>query len=133
MIRYSIHTYIFSTTARKLLVSSLYQSESVGMVRHKNFPPASQVHFISYMINSEYILSVRRKVIDGSFTHVMLDINIYNKITIPAWFIPRNFSTRNRNRIERGMDDSSYRLIFYLDKKDEIFHYIAQKRILKLV
>jgi hypothetical protein len=39
------------------------------------------------MINSEYILSVRRKVIDGSFTHVMLDINIYNKITIPAWFI----------------------------------------------
>jgi hypothetical protein len=105
----------------------------MGMVRHKNFPPASKVHFISYMINSEYILSVRRKVIDGSFTHVMLDINIYNKITIPAWFIPRNFSTRNRNRIERGMDDSSYRLIFYLDKKDEIYHYIAQKRILKLV
>jgi hypothetical protein len=30
------------------------------------------------------------------------------------------------------MDDSSYRLIFYLDKKDEIYHYIS-KSILKLV
>jgi hypothetical protein len=33
------------------------------------------------------------------------------------------------------MDDSSYLLICYLDKKDEIYHYrhIAQKSILKLV
>jgi hypothetical protein len=26
------------------------------------------------------------------------------------------------------MDDSSYRLIFYLDKKDEIYPYIAKKK-----
>ena len=31
------------------------------------------------------------------------------------------------------MDDSSYRLNFDPDKKDEIYHYIAQKSILKLV
>ena len=30
------------------------------------------------------------------------------------------------------MDDSSYRLIFYLDKKDEIYHY-SSRSILKLV
>ena len=26
------------------------------------------------------------------------------------------------------MDDSSYRLIFYLDKKDEIYHYSSKER-----
>jgi hypothetical protein len=34
---------------------------------------------------------------------------------------------------EQSIDNSSYRLIFYLDKKDEIYHNIAQKSILKLV
>jgi hypothetical protein len=48
---------------------------------------------------------------------------------LPIECIPILFQT-----IDNAIDKiSSYRLIFYLDKKDEIYHYIAQKSILKLV
>ena len=34
-----------------------------------------------------------------------------------------HYILQSNNNFKLTMDDSSYRLIFYLDKKDEIYHY----------